>query len=67
MCVGSPTAGRIAPHIKAGYTIVGSGANTSIETGELFSTSVLFPLNDAGLVAQLTLGGSAVRVQRRET
>ena len=34
MFVGSTTVGRVAPHINAGYTVVGASANTSIETGD---------------------------------
>lgn len=37
MFVGSTTVGRVAPHINAGYTVVGASANTSIETGDEYN------------------------------
>ena len=35
--VASTTLGRVAPHVNAGYTIVGAGANPSIETDDEYN------------------------------
>jgi len=52
MFVGSTALGRIAPHINAGYTIVGNGANPSIETGDEFNYAAGF---DTVVTGRMTL------------